>query len=60
MRPLAAKSEEGRAQVGPRPGMKPDGYSSREPGVSPDKRGGVDHVRTLYGEGTARDLLRAV
>src|SRR6185437_13022531 len=53
----------GRAQVGPKPesgsrGEYPDLNRTATPADSLDE--GKHHVRTLYGEGTARDLLRAV
>jgi hypothetical protein len=46
---------EGRARVGPKPGRPTDGHSKPMAWVK-----GEHHVRTVYGEGTARDFLRAV
>jgi len=50
----AAQFKEGHARVG----LKPEDEPDATPADSCCR--GEHHVRTLYGEGTARDLLRAV
>jgi hypothetical protein len=47
--------EEGHALIGPRPGLINRTATSADSLVK-----GEHHVRTLYGEGTARDFLCAV
>jgi len=51
----SAQVREGHVQVGLRPEIEPDSYSS-----SQARRKGEHHVRTLYGEGAARNILCAV